>query len=138
MELHVMVEGVLGLIGCVYMLAFWGSAIFKGCYSYLQDGDKCVRDLCDYIYYKFWSSRSVGWCSGSTDGMDYILYGVITPLGYVCFVMMMVILTKLIGILLPIILTSILAAFLLLYIMRAVIRLNKKLDKHTSDKDAHK
>jgi hypothetical protein len=113
------------------MLAFWGSAIFKGCYIYLHDGDKSIKDLCDWIEVKTQDD-------GYTGFGDYMVFGLMCPIFYLACTAAIVGITQATGMLVPIALSSVLGAFAFLYTLRAVIRLNKKLDKHSSDKDAHK
>ncbi len=129
MELHEIVGTVLLVISLLYMIAFWGSALWRGVYYYLQDGDREMGDICGWIEGKF-SSRT-------PDVIDYIFKGLLAPIIYIIFVSMLQYIIKVTGIFVPLLLGAILLVWLSLYILRGVIRLNKKLDKHSEDKNAH-
>lgn len=126
--------GIIMVLGAVviYLIAFWGSAIFKGLYSYTNDGEKTCKDLCDVLEGKIWGL--------SVDFATYFAFGWLFPFLFGlggCFLVVLIV--KVIGLSFSIYIISIITvSYLALYTLRGVVRLNKRLDKHTSDKDAHK
>ena len=128
---------LFGALG-IYLAVFYGSAIVAYIYgAYLHDGDKEIWSLpkairkTNVFYYEplmeFRKKDNTIFCAGF-----------VFPMGYAMASSIVVTITSLTGMLIPYILMAIASAWATLYVLRSVVRLNKKLDKHASDKDAHK
>lgn len=108
----------------LFFVVLWGSGIVYMCHNYLNDGDSEIWAMHDYF-------------DGDMDA-TYIGIGSLGLMLSVSLTAIVTIMTQETGDLIPIISLSLAGLFGILYTLRAVIRLNKKLDKHSVDKDAHK
>jgi len=118
--------GALGL----YLAVFYGSALIAYIYgAYLHDGDKEIWSLPKMV-----TDNDASWTTVDAFGV----FGLCMPFTYGLLSVMLVKITEITGMLIPYIILGALSAWATLYVLRSVIRLNKKLDKHASDKDAHK
>lgn len=137
-EAHQIVGGILfGALG-LYLVVFWGSALIAYIYgSYLHDGDKKIWSLPRQLGETgAFMSREEPW----EDEVDttYKMGGIMLPFLVGILFAGIKGLTKCLGLLVPYTLLCFLGVWLTLHTLRAVIRLNKKLDKHEKDTNAHK
>lgn len=108
----------------LFFVVLWGSGFVYMCHNYLQDGESTMWTLGDWL-----------------DKDSEETYGEIGIFGMGVLATISLgtaMLTKSTGDIIPIISLSLAGLFGIMYTLRAVIRLNKKLDKHSSDKEAHK
>lgn len=134
-ETHEILGFVLfGLLG-VYLGVFYGSLAVSWIYgSYLHDGDKKIWSLPHAIV------KKMTWMNFDDEYPllgPILIAGVIFPAFYVVLSMFLIGATKVVGMPAIYCLSGLLLVWGILYTLRGLIRLNKKLDKHASDKNAH-
>jgi len=110
----------------LFFVVLWGSGIVYMCHSYLNDGDSEIWAMHNHLSY-------------SIDTQDiFVYFGLFGMIASFLLSIVVAGITLSTGDLIPIISLSLAGLLGTLYTLRAVIRLNKKLDKHSVDKDAHK
>lgn len=124
---------ILGL-ALLYMLWFWGSCLYKYLYSYVQDGEKTVRDGCQIIY------KLICKYDKEIKHDDHFFLGFVAPcVVSIIFISLFAVIIEVIGLTFSVyLITAVGTVWGILFAIRGLIRLNKKLDKHASDKEAHK
>ncbi|MEO9497704.1 MAG: hypothetical protein ABJG42_24735 [Vibrio splendidus] len=118
----------------IYLAVFYGSLLIAYIYgSYLHDGDKKIWSLPSQIA----SHRS--WMNWGDGGLfsTILASGFFYPTLYCAASAFAFNMTRATGMLLPYILMGAASAWSILYVLRLVIRLNKKVDAHAKDKNAH-
>ena len=120
---------LFGAIG-LYCLAFWGTALVAWVYgNYLHDGEKKIWSVPEYLR----DTR----CSGCVMEA-YFCWGLLAPMGFAILSIGIYELVGITGMFIPYLFFGLVSGWGLMYVLRSVIRLNKKLDKHARDVDAHK
>lgn len=122
----------------VYLTVLLGSSLIRCCYRYINDNEKDCWSLVSYLNKKFDNPFDDPNTPVERFISNFLMHVLLPTLFYM---FALVIVSMVVGTFPIISLITILTAIgtaLVLRLARFTIRLNKKLDKHSSDKDAHK